>query len=53
MIAMIRPTHGMTRTAVSSRMSLGPGVRLSGNRDHCMWVGEKIREERIEILGPV
>jgi hypothetical protein len=26
---------------------------LPGNRDHCVWVGEKIREERIEILGPV
>lgn len=26
---------------------------MTGNWDHCVWIGGKIREERIEILGPV
>ena len=28
-------------------------MELPGNRKHCDWVARRIREERIEILGPV
>ena len=28
-------------------------MNLPGNRDHCVWVATKIRDERTRLIGPI
>ena len=37
------------RLDLIERQSIG----LTGNRDHCVWVAERIKVERIRLIGPL